>query len=199
MPRGVYERKPKGEKAAAAPAKKAPTAKGKSKQTVAPKAEAKKYVSKPEPADSPKAEKATKSLPALDIEVRANSTSYLFNMLNNNIVTFSGALNQLGDTNAAVSTLLQTELAETVKTVAALRNDLFSDLMAPRVPLKDYMPETSVAAIEAESTEEVPAPAPVAVPAPVAAPLPGAIPAPATMTLPKAPFTPPAPPTIPQH
>jgi hypothetical protein len=186
MPRGVYERKPKGAKAVApAPTKKAPV-KSKTKSTPAPSLRADKA--------APVAH-AQKSVPAADVELKAHNAAFLFNVLNNNVLTFSQAITQLGG-QSSVSTLLTTELSETIGTITALRCDVFGDLLGAAQPQDKA---SAITLPEAEEEEETVDDRETGPAQRAAAPTPGAIPAPATMTLPQGSFTPPAPPTLPQH
>lgn len=174
MPRGVYDRKPKGEKAATpAPAKKAPAVK-----TVAKQPAKATVVAKPEP--------RVKDV----VAVRSASDALAaFNILQTNLVTLAGSFKSLE--NVVGDFGLAKEIKETIETMAALRRDVFSDLLATDAPVVVTAPM-----VEAE---EPPVILPTALPTLVLPQAPPPVVASPTLPQGNSNYTPPAPPAIPHH
>lgn len=193
MPRGVYDRsKKKGE---AAPAKKAPVAKA-APVKAAPVVKAVKAKTLSEAH-----EYVQGSAPASLDYGRAAAASFGFQILGANLSTLADAHKALnGDTQ--LYALLAGEIKDTVLTLAALRKDVFRDLLLTQGSASVAgVPEISASDIEGSEVVEEAPPAPIPAPvihAPVAAALPVPPPAP---TLPQgnSGYTPPAPPTLPHH
>lgn len=172
MPRGVYERKPKGEKAAA-PAKKAPVAKAVKAKLKADKAPA--FV------DKKVAEPAT----PLKIATVEETSAGLY-VLGQGIATLGDAYEKVKH-NSGLEKLVASELTELITTFSTIRQRAFagvteepkSELVTIGEPIEEPL-----------TTSEAPAPV-VAAPAVVAPSLP-------TLPTGNSGFTPPAPP-VPHH
>lgn len=183
MPRGIYERKPKGDKTVAA----------KKTAVVAKKATAVKSATKTE------TRAAVSQDAILDLGPSTGKIAesiFGFQILGANITTLSSAYDSVKE-DKNLSKLIGEEITATVETLKALRMDTFAGLYSlgesHKTPLKsvDYG-NGKEAVAETKTENKVPAPV-TALPTPVAVPVPPAMPQGNSS------FTPPAPPALPQH
>lgn len=201
MPRGVYERKPKGEKSApAVSTKKAPIA----KKAAPVKAKAKAAAAVAEPKSYSKSEKVAsigvagvRSL----IDLQQEQSAFMgFNILGANIATLSESMQRVAH-DPELSTRVGKEIVATLDTLRYFREQVFAVKSAP----VDEEPKV----VDEEEEEEV-LKAEAVTKAPAIVPAPPVAQAAGVPTLPQAPpippippsnntFVPPAPPVLPQH